>query len=127
MPCLAPYIVLDGNVALAQEDLRRFGSAITELVQVAADRKPGRPLLDHQDGHSAMPRLRFRIVLNQHRKRVGMARVGDPGLGAVDDVLIVRSARYGRNSLQVTASLGLGQSDARTPLTCGEVRQPSGT
>src|SRR5258708_2045660 len=79
--------VLDRDVAVAEEHLRRLGSLIAELVEVFADREARRPLLDHQHGHAAMAWLRVWVGLDQYWQRVRFARVGDPRLGAGHGVL----------------------------------------
>jgi hypothetical protein len=71
-----------------------------------------------------MARLRVRVGLDQHRQRVGMAGVGDPGLGAVDDIVVAHSPRHRGDALEVAARLRLGERDARAPLAGAEIRQP---
>ncbi len=86
--------VLDRHATVAQEHFRRLRSLVAQLVEILADREARRPLFDHQHGHAPMAWLRVGIGLDQHRKRVGVARVGDPGLGAVDNVVVTLALRH---------------------------------
>ena len=71
-----------------------------------------------------MPGLRLGICLDEHGKRIGVTSVGDPGLCAVDDVVIANSSGDGGDTLQIAAGLRLSQSDAGPLLATGEIRQP---
>src|SRR5260370_1240938 len=93
-------------------DLRRFGAFVAQLVEVVADREARRSLLDHQNAHAPMTGLGARVGLDEHRQRVRVPRVRDPGLGPVHDVVIAIAPRDGRDALQVAARLRLGQRDA---------------
>ena len=48
----------------------------------------------------------------------------DPGLGAVDDVVVAVAPRGHADPLQVGAGVGLGQRQAAANLAGGELRQP---
>src|SRR5207237_414301 len=119
-----PQHVLDWDLAITEEDLRRFGSVVAQFVEILPNRETGGALFDHQDGHAAMPGLRLGICLDEHGKRIGVTSVGDPGLCAVDDVVIANSSGDGGDTLQVAACLRLSQSDAGPLLATGEIRQP---
>ncbi len=119
--------VFDRHVAVAQKHLRRLRTLVADLVEVLPDGEARRPLLDHQNRHAPMARLRSRIRLDQDRQRVGMPGVRDPRLGAVDDVVVAVPPRDCRDALEVAARLRLGERDAGTPLAGGEIREPSRT
>ena len=85
-----------------------------------------KPLQQASTSSTLMPRVRRgrrRVGLHQDRQRVGVAGVGDPHLGAVDDVVVAVEPRSGADALQVRAGVGLGEADAGAALAGGQVGQ----
>ncbi len=72
-----------------------------------------------------MPRLRLRIGLHQQREAGAFDAVGDPGLGAVDDVVVAVAARRHADALQVGAGVGLGEREPAADLAARKARQPA--
>ena len=64
------------------------------------------------------------IGLHQQREHLAVDAVGDPGLGAVDEVGVVARAHRARaDRLQVGAAVGLGEGEAAAQLAGREARQ----
>ena len=59
-----------------------------------------------------MARLGVRIGLYQQRKAIAVVGIGDPGLRAIDDVIVAIALGDGADRLQIGATIGLGQRDA---------------
>ena len=70
-----------------------------------------------------MLRAGRRVGLAEQGDQVGPAGVGDPGLGAVDDVLVTVPLGGGAYRLQVRAAAGFGQRHGGPQLTGGHPRQ----
>ena len=68
-------------------------------------------------------RLRAWVSLHQHRQNLPFDAVGDPGLGAVDNIVIALAAGVGADRLQVGAAVRLGERDAAAQLAARETRQ----
>ena len=88
---------------------------VAELLQLAADAKSLLLRRDEQ-AHALVPGLRVRIGLHQQRDAVALDAVGDPGLHAVDDVVVAVAPRRGADRLQVGAGIRLGQRRTRRVL-----------
>ncbi len=73
-----------------------------------------------------MARLGLGVGLDQQGQDVALDRVGDPQLGAVDEIVVALSARDGADALQVGAGVRLGERQAAAQLAGGETRQPVG-
>ena len=71
-----------------------------------------------------MPGLRVGIGLHEHRQRISVPGVGDPGLGAVHHVLVTLAASDHRDALKVAARLRLRERDAGTAFAGREIGQP---
>ena len=108
---------------VVEHHLAGLGALVAELAHVLGDLEPGRARVDEQHAHAAVGRLRPRIGLHEHRQRVGVAGVGDPHLGAADDVVVTVAPRRGRDALQVGARARLGERDRGAPLPRRELRQ----
>ena len=97
--------------------------AIAELLELAAHAKP-LALLGEKEAHALVAGLGARVGLDQERQARAVDAVGDPGLGAVDDVGVVAlAARRGADRLQVGAAVGLSQREAAAQLARGEAGQ----
>ena len=64
-----------------------------------------------------------RIGARQQRHQVGAHRMGDPGLGAVDDIIIAVADRARAQAREVGAGVGLGEDGGRQDLAAGDLRQ----
>ena len=100
-----------------------LGALVSELGQVLADGKARGAGFNQDQAHALVGWASRRVSLDQDGQRVGVASVGDPGLGAVDDVVIAIELGGGLDALQVRAGLGLGQANATATLTGGQVGQ----
>ena len=66
----------------------------------------------------------LRIGLHQQREAGAFDAVGDPGLGAVDDVIVAVAPRRHADGLQIGAGVGLGQRKPAADLAARKRRQP---
>ena len=80
-------------------------------------------LLGDEHRHALVPRLRLRVGLDQQQHHVAVHGVGDPGLGAVDHVVVAFAPGHGADRLQVGAGVGLGQAQRAAQLAGGHARQ----
>ena len=64
-----------------------------------------------------MRRLRTRIGLHQYGQNPALGTVGYPGLGPINHVVIILTDSLGSDSLQISSTVGLGQSDSTTQFT----------
>ena len=111
------------HAVVLEHQLGRVDALVAELLELAADRE-ARALLGDEQAHAAVARLRRRVGLHQQREALAVDAVGDPGLGAVDDVAVaVVAARDRADRLQIGAAIGLGQREAAAQLAGREARQ----
>ena len=112
-------VVLEG-------ELGRVDPAIAKLLELAADPE-ALAFLGEEQAHALVAGLGIGIGLDQEREAGAVDAVGDPGLGAVDDVGVVALALgRGSNRLQVGAAVGLGEREPATQLAAGEAGQVGG-
>ena len=83
--------VLDGNLAVGQDERAGGGAADAELVLFGADGEAGSVALDEEGGE-----LSRRPTFGEDGEQVGEAAVGDPHLLAVEDVVLAVGARARR-------------------------------
>ena len=110
------------HAVVLEEQLGGIAAVVAELLQPAADPE-ARPLLGEEQRHAAMARRGVGIGLDQERKAGAFDRVGDPGLGAIDHVLVAGADGAGADRLQVGAAVRLGQRQAAAQLATGKARQ----
>ncbi len=110
------------NPIVLEHQLGRVDALVAELLQLAAHRKAV-GFFSEEQAHAAVARLRLRIGLHQQRKALAMDAVRDPGLGAVDHIMIARAPCGGADRLQVGAAIGLGERQAAAQLARREPRQ----
>jgi hypothetical protein len=96
------------NRVVVEEELGRLDPVVAELCQLWPDPE-ARALLGEEQRHAAMPRLGRRVGLDQKREAGSADAVGDPGLGAVDQVVLALAHGARPDRLQVGAGVGLGQ------------------
>ena len=108
--------------ALVEYQLARIDALVAELFELAAHPE-ALALLDKQQAHAAVARLRLSVGLDQHRDDVALDAVAYPGFGAVDPVAVAVAAGAGPDRLQVGAAVGLGQCDPAAQLSGGKTRQ----
>ena len=112
------------NAIILENQLRGIDRLVAELRQFAADRKALHLRRDEQ-AHAVVARLGVGIGLDQHREARAFGAVGDPRLGAVDDVMIAVAPRGHADALQVGAGVRLGQGETAANLAGGKLRQPA--
>ena len=110
-----------GTPHVVEPDFAALGALVAELAHVARHLEPRRSLLDQHDAHPVVYRLGIRLGLHQHRKRVGVASVGDPDLCTVDDVFIAVAPGPGLDALEIGAGIGLGEGDPGAALAGGQL------
>ncbi len=96
---------------------------VAHLVDVAADRQPGRALFHDERADAAVRRRGRRVGLRQQQEHVRPAPVGDPHLRAVDDVRVAVAPRRRRDRLQVGARVRFREADAGARFALREPRQ----
>src|SRR2546430_9453490 len=78
------------NAIIFEHQLGRIDALVAELLELAAHGEAV-ALLGEEQAHAAVARLRLRVGLDQQCKTLAMDAVRDPGLGAVDHVMIARA------------------------------------
>ena len=121
MPFLAADQIVERHLAPVEHDLPGIDAAIAQLVELA--RRDALALLDQQQAHAAVARFGRRIGLDQHGEDIALDAVGDPGLGAVDDIGVALALGAGAHGLEIGAAVRLGQGDAAAQLAGREFRQ----
>src|SRR5262249_16655030 len=113
------------DLVVIEAEFAGVEALVSELLELAADREPG-PLLGDQQAHAPVSRLCVRIGLDQEREAVPLHTVGNPGLAAIDDVLVAWASGDGSDRLEVSAAIGLRQSDTPAELAGGKPRKKLG-
>ena len=122
MPFLAADQPVGRNAIILEHQLGGVDALVAELFELAADRE-ARPLFGEEQAHAVVARLGIGIGLDQQREALAVDAVGDPGLGAVDDVAVAASPRRRADRLQIGAAIGLGQREAAAQFAGREARQ----
>jgi hypothetical protein len=112
------------NAKILEDEFGAVDRAVAELLDLLANGESA-ALLGDEHGHALVTRLRLRVGLGQDGKATALHAVGDPGLGAVDDVIIAVASRDRANALQIRAATRFGESDAAAQLATGKARQES--
>ena len=115
--------VLLRHAIVLEHQLAGIDRLVAELFQLAAD---GEALLLGRDeqAHALVARLRLGIGLHQQREAAPLDAVGDPRLGAVDDVAVAVAPGRRADALQVRAGVGLRQRQPAAHLAGCELAQP---
>ena len=108
-------VVLEGELAALH-------ALVAELGQVTGDGEAG-TWFGQQDADAGVRGPGVRVGLDQQRGQPGPARVGDPHLGPVDDVIRTVPACHRPHGLQVGAAARLGQRHRGAQLAGGHPRQ----
>ena len=116
--------VIGRDAVVLEDQLGRIDRLVAELLQLAADAEAGLLRSDEQ-AHALVARLGLRIGLHQQREAGALDAVGDPGLGAVDDVVIALAPGGHPDALQVGAGVGLGQCKPAANVSARKGRQPA--
>ena len=115
--------LVGGHAVVLEGELGRVDPAVAEFLELAADAK-ALALLGEEEAHALVAGLGAGVRLDQQREAGAVDAVGDPGLGAVDDVGVVALASgRGADRLQVGAAVGLGQREPAPQLARGEAGQ----
>ena len=112
------------NAVVLEHQLGGIDRLVAELLELAPDREALLLRRDEQ-AHALVARLRLRIGLHQQREARAFDAVGDPGLGAVDDVVVAVAPRRHADALQVGAGVGLGERKPAADLAARKPRQPA--
>ena len=111
------------DAVILEDQLAQIDRLVAELLELAADLE-ARPLGRDEEAHAGIARACLGVGLDQQREARALDAVGDPGLGAVDDVVVALTPRGHADRLQVGAGIGLGQRQPAADLTRGELGQP---
>ena len=76
-----------------------------------------------EEHRQALVAALVRIGAHEQRHQVGAHRVGDPGLGAVDDVAVAVAGRAGAQAREVGAGVRLGEDGSRQDFAARDLRQ----
>ena len=115
--------MIGGHAIVLEDELGGVDRLVAELLQLAADRE-ALHLRRDEKAHALVAGLAFGIGLDQQREARALDAVRDPGLRAVDDVVIAVAPRGHADALQVGAGIRLGQREAAANFARGELRQP---
>jgi hypothetical protein len=77
-----------------------------------------------EQAHALVARFGLRIGLGEQREAAALDAVGDPGLGAVDDIVVAVAHRDRADRLKVGAGIRFGQRQPAAHLAAGEAGQP---
>ena len=124
---LAQQAVL-GDLAVLKDQLAGGGAADAHLLLVLAHGEAGIGALHDEGGdllHRAAPLVGVGAGDGEHHEHVGVARVGDENLGAVQDVVFAGLVQHGGGllALGVGARAGLGQAEGADPLAGAQLGQ----
>src|SRR6185503_6497077 len=104
------------DAVILENQLRGIDRLVAELLQLAPDAEAGLFRRDKQ-AHALVPGLRLRVGLHQQREARALNAVGNPGLGAVDDVVAAIAPRRHADRLQVGAGVRLGERKTSADLS----------
>ena len=117
-----PDQVGGGDAVVGVGHLDGLDAAVAQLADVLAHRDPlelrSRLLLDDEGGDALLGACR-------QGDDGGALPVGDPGLGAVDDVLVAVPPGAARDVARVAAGVGLREGEGAAAFPAGHVRQPA--
>src|SRR5262249_26117239 len=102
--------VIGADAVILEDQLGGIDRLVAELLELLPDAN-GVLLGRDEQAHALVARLGFGIGLYQEREAGAFDAVGDPGLGAVDDVSIALAPRGHADALQVGAGVGLGERE----------------
>jgi len=120
LPLVAEAIV-DRDLAVAQVDRHRRRAADAHLALELAEREAGEGRLDQERRHALVAARP--VDGGEERQHAGLAAVGHPHLGAVEQVAVALADRRRRHAGRVGAGPGLGDRQRRRDLAGGEARQ----
>jgi hypothetical protein len=103
LPFDASKQILRRHAALVQEHLARFRAFVAELAEISADNQSRCLALDQKHRHAPVARLSGGVGFDQDRQRIGVSSIGDPGLGAADDVVVAITSGGRDDALKVAA------------------------
>ena len=110
-----------GHAAVGERDRRGHRGAQPQLLLRPADLDAGRGGVDDEGGDTAL--AGGGIGLRHDDERPGDSRVGDPDLGAVEDIVVAVPAGGRQHRPGVAPRAGLGQAEAPELATAREVGQ----
>ncbi len=114
---------------VAEQGLGGVDALVAHLVDLAGDGQAGQHLAEadgllHQEGGEVLVRFGGALVgPRQQRDQVGAGPVGQPHLGAVDDVAVAVTDRPGLDRGDVRAEVGLGHGERAADLAGRHPRQ----
>src|SRR6185503_9687138 len=118
----AAYQVGSWHAKVVEDQFGRVDALVTQFLQLARSPEPG-SLLHDEHGHSLARRLCRRVGLDEHRTAIPLDAVGDPRLGAVDDVVLAVLQRARADPGQIRAGVGFGKRKAATQFAARHTRQ----
>ena len=99
------------DACVFEEEFRRLGTLVAELVDCSSDRESRCALLHQESGDAAVTRLGRGVGLGHRQVDVAAVAVGDEQFVAVEDVVVAVLRRSGTNGLGVGAGVGLGDCE----------------
>mmetsp|Transcript_19535 Transcript_19535/g.28172 ORF Transcript_19535/g.28172 Transcript_19535/m.28172 type:complete len:354 (+) Transcript_19535:133-1194(+) len=109
--------VFSGHLHVFHENHASVGSPQGELAFNLRGRQSGHALLEDESPDVA------RVVLCPNHEDVGNGGVGDPVLGAIEDVVVTFSPGLGLHGSRVGAVVGFGEAEAANQLAPGQLGQ----
>jgi hypothetical protein len=116
--------VLGRHADVVERERRRVGRALAHLLEVLLDHDPGRAHLDDERRHPAA--AGGRIGLGEDDRPLGVARVRDERLRAVEDVVVAVAHRGGAQRGDVGARPRLRERERAEDRLFDQRRQPAG-
>ena len=118
---IVPQPILRRHAHVLQHDLARPGGVLAHLGDrlAAGDARP--VALDDERAHASV--LGRGIGLGEDDEEAGDRRVGDPGLGAVEDILVALAHRGAEDARHIGAGRGLGEGVGRQLSAIGQPGQ----
>ncbi len=102
--------------AVIQHDLPGDGGAQGELTFDLRGGETVKAAFHHKAGDLA-------VQIGPHHRHIGNGRIGNPGLGAVEQVATVHLPGAGAHGTRIGTVIRLGETEAADPLAGGQFRQ----
>ena len=116
MPLFATEQVLGRYPIVLEQQFAGINRAVRKLLDLAHHLESF-SLLGDQHAHALVARVRMRVGLDQEQRAIAIHAVGDPGLAAVDDVMVTIALGDRADRLQVGAGIRFGEAEAAAKRT----------
>ena len=115
--------LVGGHAIIVEHQFGRVDAFIAQLVEFLAGGEAF-PLVGDEQAHAFVARTGIGVGLDQQGKAAAVERVGNPGLGAVDHIVIAVPPGDRADRLEVGPGIGLGQREPAANFAAGEFGQP---